>query len=226
MLLALLCRWGSTSQRLGFYDEADRVAARNMLGLLLALVAAQHPAFQVKVFVAAASWSPPGLHTGEGDVAITVIDGLADCRQLTHRCPSLATGLTKAFPATALGAPLGLDKLMTWMVLEAGMTHIFKQFVWVVGTFLDQVLAEHATAQGRSPGMDDDPSRLEVERSLTKYMVAGMKAFHKAPMVSISLDASRIGQKQVYAGLLATPDNRCMSIPPQACRACQMGPNL
>ena len=48
MLLALLCRWGSTSQRLGFFDEADRVAARNMLGLLLAMVAAQHPAFQIK----------------------------------------------------------------------------------------------------------------------------------------------------------------------------------
>ena len=68
---------------------------------------------------------------------------------------------------------------------------------------------------GHDPGIDEG-TRMEVERALTRYMVAGMKAFHKPPMLSISLDASRIGQKQIYAGLLATPDNKCMSFPPQA----------
>ena len=63
--------------------------------------------------------------------------------------------------------------------------------------------------------MDVEMGTTEVERGLSRYVVATRKTFEGQRSLSMTLDASRVGNKNIFVGVIARPDNVAAIIPPQ-----------
>lgn len=213
--VALLCRWGSGNRRIGLQREGDAEKCNHALRLCLVEIQLRFGPIGFDIYGAHAEWSSDGPHTGCMTASV-VLDGASlDTRAFARAFGCHRPEVMAALPSQSGHESECMIKLMSSLVQSRKCVDIFKQIVWVVGALLDQVLAERTAQVGEGVAFDTT-SKAVLEKGLMQYMVAGRRALADQSFLSVALDGSRVGQKQIYAGMLCTPENIGWVFPPQA----------
>ena len=159
--------------------------------------------------------SPPGRPRGRGAGVILVRAREVDLTEVLDACHTF-TGVLRPCFVLHSGAqgevPLG--RFLTIIASPVALIPFFKQLVWQLGTSMDMSMAKAAESRGQVP----DRSSLSVtsfERKLAQYVAANQRHFAEQSNLSICLDAGRVGQRQVVAGVLVDSSGVGFAYPPQ-----------
>jgi len=85
-----------------------------------------------------------------------------------------------------------------------------KQVTWWLGKLVDPMIMER-TSESRLADMTRD---MGGDRCLTRYWLAMRRSFDQTQWLSLGVDCGRIGKKNFWVGLAATPGNLGVVIPP------------
>lgn len=110
---------------------------------------------------------------------------------------------------------VGLAELMRRLARDTKFEWLFKQVVWEVGMVVDNCLQRHAHDQVKAANTGD-LTPAQMDKQLVQYYLKQIEDFAGQRFLSVSLDASTVGQKKTFVGVLAQPNNRACVVPPQA----------
>lgn len=198
-LVGLLCKWGSENRRVGLRHPDDIKSAQGFLDMLLRKVSATHPQFVLKVF-GDVVWHPPCLPTGPPVAELSVNAMRYDTGRFQHDVRALGRDMDECFGSDCDGS---LASLLYKLVVSPHLLWLFRQLVWQVGCFVDACLFELVALRFDGHDIPADASKMDIDRALSKYLIAGKNAFQSAQHLSLALDA------------LVLPTNVCMLFPPQ-----------
>jgi hypothetical protein len=209
-LLALLSKWSCGNRRLGFSHEDDVAAARGLLHVLLKIAFQKWPNVLITI-VSEGHWSEGAFAPGARTCILPISEGSIDLRGALRRFPDELKTLRTACPA----GQASLVDVLGWACVRPGLHWFFKQLVWELGLLVDPCLQAMVAQSLDTQNVGDEEGRMAMEMSLTRYVVGGRKGFVLCKNLSLSLDASRVGQKDVFVGVIANSDNHAMAVPPQ-----------
>lgn len=220
LLVALLSRWGSASTWLHLKAETERECAKGLLKSLISLALDGHKSAFAVYSGRDEKWAPPEFPSGECPIVV-LVDGMFVDLTAVYRSKEL--GVVEALKLTPSTCRRALSSVLLDLAGSAQSAWLFKQIVWWLGTTLEEHWSQNLVDSALETRLNDRTDA-QRQKALVQYWVATLKAFDQAANVSISLDASRIGQKNTVCGILAMPDNRAVIFPPQAPGvACQSG---
>lgn len=212
MIIGCLSLWAGTAPRQGCkISDKDRKACKTLLEGLIEKAFAGRDALIFRVFADLdPRWTYPEFPNGLNPVSLQLhgMDiNLAPLMRLSRACRD------------SVGAVLGERVTETMSIAELLMAMqtkhtqwLLKQLVWFVGAIVD----EYWKAEFDAGNLERAISTVSEERKMMQYYLGHCKRFHKAPFVSIAMDASRVGHKKRLFGVLATPEGYGMTYPPQA----------
>jgi hypothetical protein len=245
-LVALLARLGSEKWRQRVEERRLAFSAALTAVLKRALT---DPKCTIRLFMPSDTCIPGLPATGEGpSVEVTISEMLIDLSPLLGCENRLGAKWCQCLRLAACGPRVGLAQFVQ-AAHDAGedCKDLFKQLVMFFGTLLDEgvhnrcsdavaAFGEDAGNLGAQVGMSKvrlrkrlvDIVRLrslnhEAERRM-QYFIACRGLFGGRKNFALAIDATRMGKKNIVAGVLTTSDGYCAICPPQA-RPSQMGTN-
>lgn len=212
-ILALLARWSSPKGRSagGMASPQDLQSCEAALEGLVTM--ATPSAAPMRMFLSDAVREPPTQPRGLGMWDFCVKDGLAD-RECFVRVLGGIPEWKPFFAGTCAQGPMvQVSKLMIFSAQSLKTHWLFRQLVWALGSELDKVV--RSSLLGAKPDLSMVSEATRIDRDLFRYFTYQVRTFSGQENLSISLDASRVGQKKTYLGIIARPDNRGCVFPPQ-----------
>lgn len=242
-MIALLVRSSQEHHMGGMKAVSER---RRMKGLLVSIFQRfRNRKVHIRIFDDGdAAWSPPCPPEGEAEFVLQAFDGgirLADVEELCPRMFAAFVGSdTFEHCCGSISIADALESLFRCSYRNP--SSYFKQLLWQVGMALDALIASEFDPWGEGV-VDDSPDdaymggATDVPHScllhpsddswrqwrsrnfqLLKYLKGLQHNFADEPMVSMSVDISRVGGRSTMISAIAKPDGVAGWAPPQARR--------
>jgi hypothetical protein len=183
----------------------DRTACRNLL-VLLVNEAAGDDEINGSISVSVSAEFDDGFTVGPNLRTITMIDGIVDLTEVYTCQHDLSRALQQLCFNKAQVSWLDLLGL----VLRAPKDMWFaKQMLWWLGSIVDSMTMLLTSAAKLS-----DMTRHIGTRCLMRYWLAIRRSFEQSQFLSLSVDCGRVGKKNFWVGMVATPENVAAVLPP------------
>lgn len=238
-LLALFARWSSDKYARLQNEDGARAFRAGMAALLRRFFGGRH---DMQLFLKPTMCVPGVPMDGELPVVLTLCGGLVDLQPLLDSPEPVAErwcallGLASHGPLWELG-----HLIVAAFDVGHALCAFFSQLVMCCGQIVDNEvklgqsdervedsivcmpiagnLRETAHLRLRSSLADHLRRKLAEKMSERKcqYIAATRNSFAQQVSLHIAIDASRMGQKQIFLACLALADGTCAVCPPQAC---------
>lgn len=207
--VGLMAKWGCTHYKFGLRAADDIKSVRWCFEALLKS-ALGDPADFILQISPRVDWAPP--RAPDDCIFATIrVKGLrVDYDSVQRALHVFGRDLYEVFGAEGEGdfiafvCKLAVSKKLRWL---------FRQIVWELGCLVDRAFFHRRFAELDQQNIN--VSETSIDHALCKYLVAGSKYFASAQHLSMALGASRVGQKHVYTGVVASTSNVAMAFPPQ-----------
>lgn len=215
-LVALLARWAHEVGKNNLKSPGERRVSRPALAILLDKAFEDRGPHFANIFLASEVFHRQGTWSGRSLLRFCIRNARVDFRKIVEQSRQINGAIARALAGEDLSDAHLADVLIKLASVPCCMW-LFRQLVWVAGIIVDQHLAKVTELNGTERQLKN-MSPAEVERDLAKYFLAHSRAFFGQTDVSMALDASRVGQKNVVLAVLALENNIAMAVPPQARR--------
>lgn len=198
--------WHPEAQQGGLKYDADRAACLQMLAVLVGEAAGGDEVTGSISVSMDAEFDDFGFTVGPNLCLIRMTHKQVDLNDVYGCSNALARALKKHLKGQGTVDLLDLLKA----VLSKGAFMWFaKQVIWWLGKLVDLMLMMR-----RSESRLADMTRDMGDRCLTRYWLAMRRSFDQTQWLSLGVDCGRIGKKNFWVGLAATPGNLGVVIPP------------
>ena len=198
--------WHPEAQHGGLKSDADRAACLQTLAVLVGEAAGGDEVTGSISVSMDAEFDDFGFTVGPNLCLIRMTHKQVDLNDVYGCSNALARALKKHLKGQGTVDLLDLLKA----VLSKGAFMWFaKQVIWWFGKLVDLMIMKR-TSESRLADMTRDMG----DRCLTRYWLAMRRSFDQTQWLSLGVDCGRIGKKNFWVGLAATPGNLGVVIPP------------